>query len=66
MTAAEKKDQLKKAKSALKMIKKGQSISSVAKKFSVNSDNEESYTKRKSHIRNKNSKQQQQNLRRTR
>ena len=44
MTAAEKKDQLKKAKSALKMIKKGQSISSVAKKFSVNSDNEESYT----------------------
>ena len=35
MTAAEKKDQLKKAKSALKMIKKGQSISSVAKKFSV-------------------------------
>ena len=31
MTAAEKKDQLKKAKSALKMIKKGQSISSVAK-----------------------------------
>ena len=30
MTAAEKKDQLKKAKSALKMIKKGQSISSVA------------------------------------
>ena len=47
MTAAEKKDQLKKAKSALKMIKKGQSISSVAKKFSVNSDNEESYTKGK-------------------
>ena len=29
------------------MIKKGQSISSVAKKFSVNSDNEESYTKGK-------------------
>ena len=28
-------------------IKKGQSISSVAKKFSVNSDNEESYTKGK-------------------
>ena len=53
MTAAEKKDQLKKAKSALKMIKKGQSISSVAKKFSVNSDNEESYTKGKSCIRNK-------------
>ena len=47
MTAAEKKDQLKKAKSALKMIKKGQSISSVAKKFSVNSDNEEILYKRK-------------------
>ena len=35
MTAAEMKDQLKKAKSALKMIKKGQSVSAVAKKFSV-------------------------------
>lgn len=65
MTAAEKKDQLKKAKSALKMIKKGQSISSVAKKFSVNSDNEESYTKGKATLE-QNSKQQQQNLRRTR
>ena len=53
MTAAEKKDQLKKAKSALKMIKKGQSVSSVAKKFSVNSDNEESYTKGKSALGDK-------------
>ena len=53
MTAKEKKDQLKKAKSALKMIKKGQSISSVAKKFSVNSDNEESYTKGKSTLGDK-------------
>ena len=43
----------KKAKSALKMIKKGQSVSSVAKKFSVNSDNEESYTKGKSALGDK-------------
>ena len=62
MTDAEKKDQLKKAKSALKMIKKGQSISSVAKKFSVNSDNEESYTKGKATLRNKIRKRKQQNL----
>ena len=41
MTAAEKKDQLKK------------SVSSVAKKFSVNSDNEESYTKGKSALGDK-------------
>ena len=54
MTAAEKKDQLKKAKSALKMIKKGQSISSVAKKFSVNSDKRRiPIQKGKSCIRNK-------------
>ena len=53
MTAKEKKDQLKKAQSALKMINKGQSISSVAKKFSVNSDNEESYTKGKAALGDK-------------
>ena len=35
------------------MIKKGQSVSSVAKKFSVNSDNEESYTKGKSALGDK-------------
>ena len=53
MTAAEKKDQLKKAKSALKAIKGGQSVSSVAKKYGVNTDNEESYTKGKSALGDK-------------
>lgn len=53
MTATEKKDQLTKAKSALKAIKKGQSISSVAKKYGVNTDNEESYTKGKSALGDK-------------
>lgn len=47
MTAKEKANQKKKAQSALKAIKGGQSISSVAKKYGVNSDNEESYTKGK-------------------
>lgn len=53
MTAKEKKNQLTKAKSALKMLKNGESASSVAKKFSVNSDNEESYTKGKSELGDK-------------
>lgn len=47
MTAAEKKDQKKKAQAALKAIKGGQSVSAVAKKNKVNTDNEESYTKGK-------------------
>lgn len=53
MTATEKKDQLTKAKSALKAIKGGQSVSSVAKKYGVNTDNEESYTKGKSALGDK-------------
>lgn len=47
MTATEKNNQLKKAKSALKAMKKGETASSVAKKYGVNTDNEESYTKGK-------------------
>lgn len=47
MTAKEKAAQKKKAKEALKAIKKGQSVKSVAKKYKVDSDNEESYTKGK-------------------
>lgn len=50
MSASEKKDQLTKAKSALKAIKNGESVSDVAKKFSVNTDNEESYTKGKAEL----------------
>ena len=47
MTAKEKAAQLKKAKEALKAIKNGQSVKAVAKKYKVDTDNEESYTKGK-------------------
>ena len=53
MTAKEKKAQYTKAKSALKAIKGGQSVSTVAKKYGVNTDNEESYTKGKSALGDK-------------
>lgn len=47
MSAADKKKVEDKAKKALKEINDGSSASSVAKKYGVNSDNEESYTKGK-------------------
>lgn len=44
MTDKEKKAQLAKAEKALKEIKSGTNIKTVAKKYGVNSDNSESYT----------------------